>query len=476
VQAWTAAHEQEIVAEYLRMVALPDVHGDLPALRKDAAFLTAMLGRHGFAAEEWDGPGAPVVYGEHTVPGAKRTVLFYIHYDGQPVEPKEWAQADPFVPVMRTGALGDAGVKTVEDAAAVTSFPAEWRVYGRATADDRGPIEALCAAMDAIGQAPTSNIRVVLDGEEEGSGPSLADALAMHKAALHADLMVLLDGPQHASGRQTIYYGARGGAGLEVTVYTAKTAMHSGNYGNWMPDANVRLAQLIASMVEPSGRVAIAGFYSDVPPFSPAARKMLNAVPDSSAAMRKQFGLGTTDGAATSLQEGLNLPSFSVHTMHGGEAGGVIAGQATAQIAMRLVVENDPNVMVDRVVAHIKAQGYFVVDHDPDVATLAAHEKVAKVTYRRTTGKGSGAWRTDPATSEARFVRDAFGRVWGDRVVEIRTLGGSVPAVPFIEAEGMPVIGVALVNYDDNQHTNNENLRLGNLWDGIRTLAGVLTY
>ena len=125
--------------------------------------------------------------------------------------------------------------------------------------------------------------------------------------------------------------------------------MHSGNYGNWLPDANVRLSQLLASMVGPTGKVAIEGFYDDVLPFPPPAVKMMQEVPDDSAGMKRLYGLGSTDGAASSLQEGLNLPSFSVHMMKGGEVGGVIAASATAEIALRLVKENSPRTMVDRV-------------------------------------------------------------------------------------------------------------------------------
>jgi acetylornithine deacetylase/succinyl-diaminopimelate desuccinylase-like protein len=164
--------------------------------------------------------------------------------------------------------------------------------------------------------------------------------------------------PSTQAGKPTVYYGARGGAGLEVTVYTAKSAMHSGNYGNWLPDANVRLSQLLASMVYATGKVAIEGFYDDMLPFPAAATKMMQEVPDDSAAMRRLYGLGSTDGAASSLQEGLNLPSFSVHMMKGGEVGGVIAASATAEIALRLVTENSPRTMVDRVLAHIRKEGY----------------------------------------------------------------------------------------------------------------------
>ena len=160
-------------------------------------------------------------------------------------------------------------------------------------------------------------MKIILDGEEEGGGPGLAEVIARFPDKLRSDLLVILDGPQHPSGRPTMFYGARGGVGLTVTVITAKQGMHSGNYGNWMPDANVRLAQLIAAMVDPSGKVVIPGYYGEVLPFPAAARAMMDAGPDQSAQMQKDFGVGSLDGAAASLQEGLNMPTFSVHGMKG---------------------------------------------------------------------------------------------------------------------------------------------------------------
>jgi acetylornithine deacetylase/succinyl-diaminopimelate desuccinylase-like protein len=199
---------------------------------------------------------------------------------------------------------------------------------------------------------------------------------------------------------------------------------------------------------------------------------MIDAVPDDSAAMQKLYGVGSTSGAARSLQEGLNLPSFSVHMMNGGEVGGVIPASATAEIAMRLVKENSPQTMQDRVIAHIRKQGYFITDKEPDVAMLASHARIAKVT-RRAAGAG-GAWRTDPKNPQAVFVANALRAASGDRLVELRTLGGTVPANQFIDLLQVPVVGVALANFDDNQHTDDENLRLGNLWDGIETLAAIM--
>src|SRR5262249_57481831 len=148
--------------------------------------------------------------------------------------------------------------------------------------------------------------------------------------------------------------------------------------------------------------VEMGGFGDEVLPFPAGALKMMKEVPDASESLRRLYGLGSTDGAASSLQEGLNLPSFSVHMMKGGEVGGVIAASATAEIALRLVKENSPRQMVDRVLAHIRRQGYFIVDREPDTATLAAHPRIAMVATRG--GGAGGAWRTHPDLPPAPFT------------------------------------------------------------------------
>ncbi len=475
VRAYVNSHKNEMIQEYLKLAAIPDVHGDIPNLKKNADLLLDMMKKRGLDAEELQtADGVAEVFGQKIVPGAKHTILFYIHYDGQPVVPKRWAQPDPFTPVIRTDTIENGG-KTVTDFTNVT-WPDDWRIYARAVGDDRVPIEAILQALDALHSHPKDSVKIILDGEEEGGGTALAEVIKKYPDKLHSDLLVVLDSPEHASGKPTIFYATRGGAGLTVTVYTARQGMHSGNYGNWMPDANVRLAQLISSMVDPTGKVIIPGFYSDVLPLSPEAMAMINAVPDDPKKMQAAFGVGSVDGAASSLQEGLNIPSFSVHMMQGGEVGGVIPGSATAQIAMRLVMDNNPKVMVDRVVSHIKAQGYFVVDHDPDLATLASHPRVAKVITSARPEQGGGAWRTDPNSPMAVFVTDAMHSVWGDNLVRMRTAGGSMPAGGFVDNYHVPVVGIAIANYDDNQHTDNENLRLGNLYDGIVTLAAIMNH
>ena len=475
VRGYVREHQQQIAKEYLTYLSIPNLHGDIPNLSRNADLLMTMLEKRNLAPELWKTSGAPIVFGQKIVPGAQRTLLFYIHYDGQPVDLKRWKQPDPFVPVVRTESI-EKGGQVVTDITATQSIPDQWRIYARAAGDDKVPIEALLVALDALGGKTKQNIKVILHGEEEGSGPSLDEVVRKYPDKLKSDLLIILDGPQHPSGKPTIYYGARGGAGLDLTVYTAAGGMHSGNYGNWMPDANVRLAQLLSSMVSSTGKVVIDGFYSDVLPFSPAAVKMMQAVPDDSKQMQLNYGVGSLDGAASSLQEGLNLPTFSVHMMKGGEVGGVIPATSSAQIAMRLVKENDPGVMVQRVIDHIRKQGYFVVTADPDLQTLATHSRIVKITSRSLNGaRGSGAWRTDPDDPQAVFATKALEATAEHGLIRIRTLGGGVPASTFIDAYHVPTVGISIANYDDNQHTDNENLRFGNLWDGVVTLAGLLT-
>ena len=173
---------------------------------------------------------------------------------------------------MRDGRMEEAA-KTIPNFAAATAFPDNWRLYARSASDDKAPIVALCAALDALGSRTASNIHVVIDGEEEMSSPSLPGAIARYRDKLRSSLLLILDGPVHASGRPTLSFGARGIITLGLTVYGPKMALHSGHYGNWIPNPAVRLAQLIASMKDNRGRTAIAGFYTAVPPSPPSSAR-----------------------------------------------------------------------------------------------------------------------------------------------------------------------------------------------------------
>ena len=172
VSDFVRRHQGEIVREFLELVAIPNHRADLPNIKRNAELLRQMLERRGMKPEVWETPTAPLVYGERLVPGATRTILFYIHFDGQPVDKAGWKQDDPFKPVVRAGSLEE-GAPVIADISARESFPDNWRIYARSAGDDKGPIQAFVSAMDAIGGKPTQNIKVILHGEEEGGGPSL---------------------------------------------------------------------------------------------------------------------------------------------------------------------------------------------------------------------------------------------------------------------------------------------------------------
>jgi acetylornithine deacetylase/succinyl-diaminopimelate desuccinylase-like protein len=469
VGAWRAAHEREILDELLQLVALPNVAGK-DDLAGNAEHLQRLFEKRGFTVERSSGPGSPVVLASLDVPSPRGTIVLYIHYDGQPVDPAEWTRCKPFAPCV----YGPDGEVRLQ---ADTRLDPEWRVYGRSAADDKGPIIAVLnavAALRATQRGPTWNLRVVLDGEEEAGSGNFRRFAAARAPALTGDVAITLDGPRHPSGRPTLYYGVRGGAGLTVTVFGARMDLHSGNYGNWAPDPSMRLAKLLASMKDDAGRVTIAGFYDDVTPLTPTELKALDEMPNVEAALRKDFLVAQPERPEQRLERKLNEPTLSVLTMESGGGFGAalrsaIPSTAAARIEMRLVHGLDPARMNRRVVDHIKGQGYFVVEgRDPTDAERVTHPLLARVDLRG----GSAAPRVSMDDPMTRAVVNAIGS-GGRDLVRLPTLGGSMPFATF--SERMPTVGFSMVNHDNNQHGPDENLRLRNLWEGIELMAAVLT-
>jgi acetylornithine deacetylase/succinyl-diaminopimelate desuccinylase-like protein len=474
VRTWTDANQQRVVGELLDLLSIPNVAADRANVRRNAEHLQGMLKARGFTSELLETDGNPLVWGELKSPGAQRTILLYCHYDGQPVDPKGWKQPDPFKPVVRASKDG----AEIADVRTRARLDPEWRIYARSASDDKSPIVMLLSAVDALksaGHAPTSNIRVILDGEEEDSSPSLVPAIGRHRDRLAADVMVILDGPQHSSGRPTIAYGARGIVTLDLTVFGPRVGVHSGNYGNWIPNPAQRLASLLATMKDGDGRILVKGWADGIEPLSDAERAMLDAVPDDRDGMLRVFGVSSPEKTYPRLQDALQAPTLNVRGLSsafvGDNARTIVPHSATAAIDIRLVKETPAQAMVDKLREHVRSQGYVLVDGPPDDATRAKYGWIAQVTVSETSMK---AFRTSPLDPHARALAAAIRGARGVEPVHLRTLGGSVPIAPFIEALGFPAVLVPTVNFDNNQHEENENLRLGNLFDGILTVAAIL--
>ena len=474
---WRQGHERAIVAEFMEFLAIPDLAADPASLRQNAIAIREMFEKRGVRTRLLQtGDAPPVVYGEIVTPGAERTLILYAHYDGQPVDPKEWA-TPPFAPALRDGPL-ESGGKVIPLPTAGQPFGGEWRIYARAAGDDKTPFIALAAALDALREnkiALKSNIKFVFEGEEEAGSPHLQTILADNKDLLRGDVFLICDGPLHQSRRQQLVFGVRGIQGVDITVYGARRELHSGHYGNWAPNPAMMLAQLLASMKSEDGRVLIDHFYDGIEPLGEAEKRAIAEAPDPDGTLQQEFWLGRTDGGGKKLLELLNLPSLNVRGMASGHTGAqasnVIPATATASIDMRLVEGIDHREAAARVVEHIRKQGYYVVESDPDRQTLLSHPKVAKVVI----DAGSyNALRTPMDLPIARRLTETLEQVRGP-VIKLPTSGASLPLFMIQQELGTPTISVPIANHDDNQHTFNENIRIQNLWDGIEVMAALLT-
>jgi acetylornithine deacetylase/succinyl-diaminopimelate desuccinylase-like protein len=476
-RAYRQAHEHQIISEFLELLSIPNVASDTPNIRRNAALITRMLERRGVKTRLLEVTGAPpVVYGEINTPGAARTIIFYVHYDGQPVEPEKWVGGDPFKPTLRSAAL-EAGGKDIALPAKGQSFNPEWRLYGRSTSDDKAPIIALLAALDALRAskiALTSNIKFFFEGEEEAGSPHLEKIVAAYPDLVRGDLWLICDGPVDQTRQQQIYFGVRGVTGFELTVYGPRRELHSGHYGNWAPNPAMMLARLLATMKDDQGRVLIEGFYDGIEPLSETEKRAVAEAPENDAMLRRELGLAWTEGSGKKLIELINLPSLNIRGFAsasvGATARNVIPSTATATIDIRLVKGIDHRQAVARVIEHIRKQGYHVIESEPDDAARLTHPKIVKVVKR----DGYNAARTSMDLEISRQVIRAVESARG-KVSKMPSLGGSVPLYIFTDILKTPAIGMPIANHDNNQHSANENIRLQNLWDGIETMAALLT-
>ena len=474
---WRQQHERAIVEEFMALLAIPNVSRDTANIQRNAEAIRDALIRRGVDARLVSLPGAnPLVFGEIRTPGATRTIGFYAHYDGQPLDPKEWA-TPPFTPTLRSKAL-DAGGAAIPLPAAGTPFDPESRIYARGAADDKAPIIAQLTALDAIkaaGLAHKSNIKFMFEGEEEAGSPNLMPILQANRALFAADIWLMCDAPVHQSRKQALYFGSRDGIRLDLTVYGPKNELHSGHYGNWAPNPALLLARLLASMKGESGRVLIDGFYDDAAPLSAAERKAVAEAPNIDRELMRELWLGSTEGDGLSLTELITLPSLNIRGMAssriGAEASNVIPATATASIDIRLVKGMDPQRTGDRVLAHIRRQGFFIVDKPATPEVRMAHPRVVWVDRGRS---GLGAVRTPMDLPIAQDVIRVVEQVRGP-TVKLPNMGGNLPLADVERPLGTRTIIVPIGNHDNNQHSFDENLRLQNLWDGIELMAALLT-
>jgi acetylornithine deacetylase/succinyl-diaminopimelate desuccinylase-like protein len=480
VRDYRMKNEDRIVRELTEFLAIPNVASDTVNIQKNAAHLVEILEARGIETHLLPIAGrGPVVFGKLTAPDAKRTVIFYAHYDGQPVDPAAWTDGKPFEPVLRSDAIEADGKRIPfpdKDAKHPAGYSDNWRVYARSSSDDKSPIVALLAAIDALRAQRIQlgvNLRVLLEGEEEAGSTNLERTLELHKNLLGGDLLITADGPVDQSGRPLVFFGNRGDIGLDITVFGPLRALHSGHYGNWAPNPAMELSRLLGAMKDENGRVLIEGYYDDVAPLSELEKNALEQMPNNEAELQRELGIAKPEGGGRKLVELIQQPSLNIRGLRsayvGEHAQNVVPEKAEASIDARLVKGEDPRKKFEQIADFLRKQGFYVVDHEPSLEERRGHARIAKVTDQG----GYRASRTamDLPVSKAlvQVVQDATG---GNAVVT-PTLGGTAPMYIF-EDLGLPWIGVPIVNYDNHQHSSDENLRLGHFWRGIEIYAAIL--
>ena len=476
VRSWRKAHEKAILTDFVTLLSMPNVATNIADVEKNAAYIEGQLKARGFETRlltaETGTP--PSVFAQMKVPHANRTVIFYAHYDGQPIGQKGWVSS-PFQPTMRT-ALPEA--KAIDWQNSTGSLDPDWRLFGRSAGDDKVSIQAMLSALDALKAAhikPTVNIKLLYEGEEEQGSPHFSALVAKNLDLLKGDLLIMGDGPMHQSGRQMVNFGNRGIASLTMTVYGPTKPLHDGHYGSWAPSPSVMIATLIASLRDDEGHILIPHFYDDVAPVSPDDKAAFAAMPPVEEDLKRTLGLGRNVGPPR-LADGYLGPTLNVRAIHAGDDGpaaaNAIATQANASFDFRLAPGETPAHTRELLENFLTQLGWFIVRDEPDLKTRVAHAKIVKVTWD---AGGSIATKTALDLPATKAVVASIGRTVGYPPIELPIVGASSGIADIVNLLHVPMAGVSIANYDDNQHAQNENLRLGNLWDGIEVYAGLVT-
>ena len=444
VLARLAAGHDRILGELVAFAAIPSVSTD-PAheadVRAAAAWVAAKLAAAGpLSVRVMATPGASVVYAEWLgAPGAP-TVLIYGHYDVQPEDPVAKWLSPPFRPTLRDG-----------------------RLYARGVSDDKGPMLIPIKVAEAFfathGRLPI-NVKFLLEGEEEIGSRHLEAFVAQHEALLAADVVISADGAMWRIDEPSLTVANRGLATLELSLQGPGKDLHSGRHGGSVANPLHAMARLIASLHQPDGRVAVAGFYDGVRELSPAEREEIARLPFDESAYLAQVGAAATVGEPgySTLERQWTRPTLEVNGLWGGYQGPgsktVVPSEAHAKISCRLVPDQDPDDVVALVVRHLER-------HVPPGTrlTAAAGEHGARPAHIA---------REHPVL---RAAAEALEHVYGVPPLIVR-MGGTVPvAEMFQRLMGLDTVYFSFSTGDEDFHAPNEFFRVHRLHEGLAAWA-----
>jgi acetylornithine deacetylase/succinyl-diaminopimelate desuccinylase-like protein len=436
-------HYVEQLKEYLAIPSISALPQHAADVRRCAEWTSAEMTRIGMQnVRVIETPGHPVVYGEWLGAEGAPTILFYGHYDVQPVDPVELWDSPPFEATVRDG-----------------------EIYARGSADDKGQVfmhfKAIEAHLKQTGRLPV-NIKVLLEGEEEVGSKNLDDFVKSNKNLLAADVVVISDSPMFDRGVPSICYGLRGLAYFQIDVRGTKSDLHSGSFGGAVANPAMVLAQILAQMKDKGGRIKIPGFYDDVRDLRDEERDQWKRLPFNETRYRKELGAPKLFGETgySTLERVWARPTFEVNGILGGFTGEgaktVIPAVAMAKVSMRLVPNQDPDKIADLFEAYLKK-----------VAPKTVEVKLTRM-------HGGKPWMTEFDNPFVQAAGRAIEKGFGKAPVFNRE-GGSIPVVAtFQEILGLPSVLFGVGLPDENAHAPNEKLDLQNFHGGI--IASAILY
>lgn len=463
------------IDELVEFVAIPNDALQHADINRNLTWLTEKFNARGFNSSILPTSGESLFFASLPMEDEKPTILFYMHFDGQSVDPARWDQPNPYEVVLKTEEEGE--WKTIPFNSLKDDINYDWRLFGRSTSDDKGPIVMFLNAIDLLQKNEVVlpfNIKVILDSEEERSSAPLPQAVKDYRELLSADFLIISDGPVHSSGKPTIVYGCRGITTLTLSTYGPILPQHSGHYGNYAPNPGFELSQILASMKDSNGRVLIDGYYDGIEVNGPTL-KVLQNVPDNTAKINEKLQIKRAEKVGSFYQESLQYPSLNVRGLSSGWVGDkartIVPASATAEIDIRLVPETDGNRLKGLVKTHVEKQGYEVLDRVPNKAARLKYDRIVTITE----GSVTSAFRTNLDNPYGIFIANTLQQAFSEEVVQIRIMGGTVPIAPFINELNIPAFLVPMVNPDNNQHSPNENLKIAQIAYGIEAFYSILS-
>ncbi|RFU65054.1 M20/M25/M40 family metallo-hydrolase [Peribacillus glennii] len=432
-------NKKEIFLEDLfRLLKQPSISAQNIGISECVEVLTGLMKAAGIETKVFETPGHPIIYGEVISPKNDVTVLIYGHYDVQPADPIEEWISPPFEPQIRDG-----------------------KIFARGAGDNKGQlmahVSAVKALLEAYGELPV-NVKMVFDGEEESLSESFAPFVESHKDLLEADVVYTSDGPLHHDGTPMVMLGCRGMLYIELEAEGAKRDNHSGNKGGITPNPAWDLIHLLESMRTDNGNVLIDGFYNDIREPTEFEIDLLKKLPFESKKAAEVIGLPLLEMDGEEYYRKLSLePTFNISGFTSGYAGEgaktIIPAKAKAKLDIRLVVDQNPDHIYEKIENH-------VMNHSPNVKIKC----LGKVEPSRT-----------PAQLKiVQTIIRAIGKSYEKEPIVMPAIGATLPDYVFTKLLGLPSVLVPYANADENNHSPNENMDVDCFINGIKASCQVL--